>query len=257
MSCYVSVIIPVFNEEKRLPVTLRHVVDFLKSQPYSSEVLVVDGGSRDGRKAISESFIQEFPSLRIIEEGKRMGKGHAVKMGMLSAGGEYCLFMDADYAVPIEYLSEFLSLIKKEGGIIVGSRALEGSILEQRQSFIREGLARSFGILQKFILQLPVFDTQCGFKLLKGENVKQLFSKMVYDCAYFDAELLYIAHHYGIPIKEVPVRWKHDGETRLPIGVGRSVDLLIKLFRIKKIHSKSVHKIQMKLPTRSTKKAPI
>ncbi len=232
----VSIIIPAYNEEKRLPETLRHTIDYLKSQPYESEIIVVSDGSKDRTKDTAEAFIKDFPSLRVFEYSPNRGKGFAVKTGMLTATGEYRLFMDADYAVPIEYLEKFLSLMSGSEKIIIGSRGLKDSIIETHQMFFREKLAQLFGVLQRFVLGLPIRDTQCGFKLFRKSITEDLFRKIKYDCSYFDAELLYIAYKSKLPIEEVPVKWKHDMETRMPIGIKRSIELVIKLFKIKKIH---------------------
>jgi glycosyltransferase involved in cell wall biosynthesis len=236
MKYYVSIVIPAFNEEKRLPAALRNTIEFLKKQQYSAEIIVVSDGSKDGTKNTVDSFVHEFPSLWLIEYFPNRGKGFAVKTGMLAARGEYRLFMDADYAVPIDYLSDFLIAMDSDDKIIIGSRALKGSLIQTHQQYIREKLAKLFGVLQRFVLKLPVMDTQCGFKLFGAKTAEKLFNQITYDCAYFDAELLYIAHRSKIPIEEVPVKWKHDMETRLPVGFMRSLELVRKLFGIKKIH---------------------
>lgn len=232
----VSVIIPAYNEEKRIPETLRHAIDFLKNQPYESEIIVVSDGSKDRTKETAEAFIKEFPSLRVIEYAPNRGKGFAVKTGMIAAKGEYRLFMDADYAVPIEYLSKFLAVMNKDDKIVIGSRGLKDSIIETHQPFLREKMAQLFGALQRLVLGLPIKDTQCGFKLFTMKTAEELFSQIKYDCSYFDAELIYIAYKSNIQIEEVPVRWRHDMETRMPVGLKRSIDLLIKLFRIRQMY---------------------
>jgi len=236
MKYHLSIVIPAYNEEKRLPFTLRNTIDFLKTQPYEAEIIVVNDGSKDKTATLAGSFNKELQSLRVIGYPQNRGKGFAVKTGMLEAEGEHRLFMDADYAVPIEYAKKFLAAINNHDKIIIGSRALKGSIIESRQQFLREKFAQIFNVLQRFVLSLPIKDTQCGFKLFSRNITEKLFSQITYDCAYFDTELLYIAYRSGIPIEEIPVKWKHDMETRLPIGFSRSLDLVNKLFRIKKIH---------------------
>lgn len=236
MNYYLSIIIPAYNEERRLPVSLKTTIDYLKSQPYKSEIIVVSDGSNDMTKELTESFVQEFPSLKVIEYFPNRGKGFAVKTGMLAAAGEYRLFMDADYAVPIEYLARFLSQMNQNDSIVIGSRALKDSVIETHQPFFREKIAQLFGLLQRLILSLPFKDTQCGFKLFSKNTAEKLFNQITYDCSYFDAELIYIAFKSKIPVIEVPVKWKHDMETRMPIGIKRSFDLVRKLFRIRRIH---------------------
>jgi dolichyl-phosphate beta-glucosyltransferase len=232
----VSIVIPAYNEERRLPATLERTIEYLDIQQYESEILVVNDGSTDKTKEVTELFSSKFPNLVYVEYFPNRGKGYAVKTGMLKARGKYRLFMDADYAVPIEFLTEFLKLMDDENKIIIGSRGKKDSIIEVHQSFFRERLARFFGVIQRLILGIPYRDTQCGFKLFSQKTAEKLFNQITYDCSYFDAEMIYIAHKLKIPIIEIPVKWKHDMETRMPIGIYRSIDLLIKLFKIKKIH---------------------
>jgi hypothetical protein len=144
--------------------------------------------------------------------------------------------INADYAVPIEHIDKFLSLIKKDFDIVIGSRAVKNSNVIEHQRFIREFLAKCFGRLQRIILALPFYDTQCGFKLFTDRAAEDLFKRITFDCAYFDAELLYIAYKDKLRVAEVGVQWKHDQETRLPIGVLRAFDLLKKMFAIHIIH---------------------
>lgn len=235
-SIYLSIIIPAYNEEKRLPKTLKSTLLFLESQNYESEVIIVNDGSSDGTKKAVEAFSRDGFNLRYIEYLPNRGKGYAVKRGMLEAKGEFRLFMDADYAVPIEFLGTFLSMINHKYDIVIGSRGLRQSQIESHQPFFREFVAKTFGVIQRIILGLPILDTQCGFKLFTKEAAEKLFPLTAFDCAYFDSELLYIAYKSKMQIGEIGVRWSHDGETRLPIGLKRTADIIHKLFKIKKIH---------------------
>lgn len=240
MSCYLSIVIPAFNEEKRLPKTLATIIQFLQKQSYTSEIIVVNDGSTDKTKKIAEEFMgNDSPSIRFIEYFPNQGKGFAVKKGMVAAKGEYRLFMDADYAVPIEYLPTFLSMINNDYHVVIASRGLKKSQIDAHQPFLRELAGKGFGVLQRFVLDLPFVDTQCGFKLFTEEAAEILFQKVTFNCAYFDAELLYLAYHNNMKIGEIGVRWRHDGETRLPIGLKRTYDILRKLFIIRPLHSNS------------------
>lgn len=235
MDKYLSIIIPAYNESTRISRTLTPTIEFLKTQNYESEIIVVNDGSKDNTTEVVNGFKASFNNIKVIEYTPNHGKGYAVKKGMLEAEGNYRLFMDADYAVPIEYLKIFHDEIK-ENDIVIGSRGVPGSIIEEHQNFIREGLAIMFGKLQRFVLKLPIKDTQCGFKLFTKEAANNLFNLITLECSYFDAELLYIAYRKNMKIKQIPVNWKHDQETRLPIGLGRSFDLLVKLFKIRSRH---------------------
>lgn len=240
MTPFLSIIIPAFNEENRIHRALDASIEYLKKQKYTSEIIVVSDGSTDRTKETAEEYTNKYPALSVIEYSPNRGKGYAVKTGMLAAKGEYRLFMDADYAVPIEYAGKFLEKAMNGSEIVIGSRGLEESVIETHQQFIREKMAQLFGLLQRSVLKLPFIDTQCGFKLFKQNTAELLFNKITYDCSYFDTELLYIAYYNRIKIEEFPVKWKHDKETRMPIGLKRSLDLFLKLFRIKKIHSSDI-----------------
>jgi dolichyl-phosphate beta-glucosyltransferase len=233
---YLSIIIPAFNEEKRLPSTLTATIDYLKRQRYSSEIIVVSDGSIDKTKEIAESFRETFPKLIVIEYSPNCGKGYAVKIGMQKANGSYRLFMDADSAVSIEFLDQLMWRAKNGADIVIGSRGMSGSTIENHQGFFREFLAKVFGFIQRFILVLPISDTQCGFKLFTRNAADSLFPQVIFDCAYFDAELLYIALKNRYNIAEVGVHWSHDGETRLPVDLNRSIDIIKKLFLIQYYH---------------------
>jgi glycosyltransferase involved in cell wall biosynthesis len=235
-SVFLSIVIPAYDEEKRLPRTLEETIKFLNTQSYISEIIVVSDGSNDRTKNTADSFRSLFPRLRTIEYHPNKGKGFAVKKGMIDAKGEFRLFMDADYAVPIEFVSTFLSMINHQYDIVIGSRTLRQSQIETHQPFFRELAAKSFGLLQRIVLQLPFEDTQCGFKLFTKRAVERLFAQLTFHCAYFDTELLFIAYHSKMKIGEIGIRWTHDGETRLPIGIKRTLEILRKLFRIRRIH---------------------
>ncbi len=232
----VSIVIPAINEESRLPNTLHLCIDFLKQLSFGSEIVVVTDGSGDKTVQVAELFISLFPNLRVISYPVNRGKGFAVKMGMLEARGQYRLFMDADHAVPIGTLSKFLEVAQSGYDIVIGSRSHEDSKLIKQQKFFRRNLALLFRQLQKIVLRLPYEDTQCGYKLFSAAAAESLFNRMTFDCAYFDAEILYIAHKLNMTIYQHPVVWTHHPESRLPIGVKRSLQLIRLMFKIPTIH---------------------
>jgi dolichyl-phosphate beta-glucosyltransferase len=233
MQCDVSIIIPAYNEANRIERALIPAIQYLKKQSYSSEIIVVSDGSNDETKAVTEKHKNEFENINIIEYFPNKGKGYAVKTGMINANGKYRLFMDADYAVPVDYIENFLNEIYKGYDIVIGSRVNEQSEIIKHQSFFREKLAKGFNLLQRVVLGLPIKDTQCGFKLFTSDTAEKLFKSISLNCSYFDAELLYIAYKNKFKIKEIGVKWSHDNETRLPITFTRSLDLLLKLFKIR------------------------
>lgn len=233
----VSIVIPAYNEESRLPHTLMKTATFLAKQAYTSEIIVVTDGSTDATEQVVEDAAARYGGIRLISLPKNRGKGFSVKYGMINALGDYRLFMDADYAVPIEYLTSFLAEIERGGDVIIGSRSHEDTQIGTPQAFPRRQLAITFGYLQRAILRMPFLDTQCGFKLFTADAVKLLFPHIVYECAYFDAELLYVATKMNLNVKEIGVKWTHDQQTRLPIGLNRSLDLFQKLIAIPSLHA--------------------
>ena len=233
---FLSIIIPAYNEEKRLPSTLVATIDFLKRQKYASEIIVVSDGSIDKTKEIAEGFKRSFSEFTVIEYFPNIGKGAAVKLGMEVSRGDYRLFMDADMAVPIGFIPKLLNNLSNPYQIVIGSRASRGSKVLRHQNFIREISAKIFGVVQRVVLGIPIRDTQCGFKLFEKRVAERIFPQVRFDCAYFDAELLFLARKMGLSIAEVGVSWSHDGQTRLPIGVKRTIDIIKKLFLIHYYH---------------------
>jgi len=240
MCAYLSLIIPAYNEEHRIRYALSKLIPYLKEQDYTSEIVVVNDGSSDATAKVVESFRNDFPDIQVISYPQNKGKGYAVKKGMLAGKGEFRLFMDADLAVPVEYIEKIL-LLGANYDIVIGSRGLNESIIDNHQAFFRESAAKLFWVLQRIVTGITMIDTQCGFKLFTKDAAETLFPLVTFDCSYFDTELLYIAKKLHMRIGEIGVRWNHDGITRLPIGLSRTADLVMKLFRIKTLH-KSVSK---------------
>lgn len=238
-NCELSLIIPAYNEESRLPRTLDSVICFLQKQPFASEIIVVTDGSKDNTAQIARDYSQKFDRFTVIDFPTNKGKGFAVKAGMAAAHGKFRAFMDADGAVSIEHILSFIQKAGEGFDVVIGSRALNESQKLGRQPFPREQMAVCFGYLQRAVLRLKIVDTQCGFKLFKAEAAKKLFPLLTLDCAYFDAELVYVALNLGLSIVQMPVVWKHDNETRLPVGLRRTFDIVRKLFKIRQHHHKT------------------
>jgi dolichyl-phosphate beta-glucosyltransferase len=243
MPPYLSIVIPAYNEALRLPRTLSETISFLEAQSFTSEIIVVTDGSTDQTVSVTESFMSRFPALKVISFVGNKGKGFSVKVGMLAADGEYRLFMDADYAVPVQTVLTLLESARSGFDIVIGSRAMADSVILVQQDFIRRQLTKVFSIMQDATLRLPFEDTQCGFKLFTAAAAELYFPQITFDCAYFDAELLYVAHNAGARIAQMPITWQHDHETRLPIGVKRSVELAYKMLAIPRIHAHLGHRV--------------
>jgi dolichyl-phosphate beta-glucosyltransferase len=216
MSLFLSVVIPAYNEEKRLYKTVISVVDFLQKQNYESEVIIVDDGSTDKTVEVANDLIAKFPIVRLIFGKINRGKGFAVKTGMLSAKGERRLFMDADGSTPI---SEVDKLLKTGEGadVVIGSRRVSGADVKEDQSTIRLALGWLFRHIIETILPLGIIDSQNGFKLFSAKSANELFMRQTIFGWAFDVEILYMARKCGYEIKEVPIVWVNDKESKVTL----------------------------------------
>ncbi len=224
---FLSLIIPAYNEEQRLPRTLTKIQAFLKDQPYGSEVLVVDNGSSDRTAAVAGEFSSV---VRLLREPER-GKGRAVRRGMMEASGEFRFICDADLSMPIEEVNRFLPPQLDEYDIAIASREIAGAVRHNEPAY-RHWIGRIFNLLVR-TMAVPGFqDTQCGFKCFTAEAAEALFPLQRIDGWAFDVELLYIALRLGYRVKEVPIHWYYFPESRVRM-VRDSWLMLSDLFRIR------------------------
>ena len=217
---HLSVVIPAYNEETRIAGSLDRLRSWLSGQPGSSEVLVVDDGSRDETARLVERFAAENAGspveMRMLSNRLNRGKGYSLKHGVLMAAGEYLLLSDADFSTPIEELPRLLELVSSEKyGIAIGSRGLEESKIEIHQPLWRESMGRCFNMLVRAITSLPYRDTQCGFKVMRREVVLPLFRAARVERFAYDVEILYLARRAGIRVAEVPVIWRDSPGSRV------------------------------------------
>jgi glycosyltransferase involved in cell wall biosynthesis len=217
-----SIVIPAYNEESRLPQTLRLVLDWLARSSFSFlEVIVVDDGSRDGTARVVEEFATENALLRLVRNPGNRGKGYAVRHGMLEAEGEWILYTDADLSAPIEELDKLCRAAREQNaGIAIGSRAVDRSLVEVHQPALRELSGRCFNLVMRLVTGLPFRDTQCGFKLYRADAARQIFSRQKQDGFSFDVEDLLIAKKLGVRTVEVPVRWSNVEGTKVRLSQG-------------------------------------
>jgi len=219
----ISVVIPAFNEARRLPATLDRIGAYLAAQGAAHEILVVDDGSSDGTADVARG-----EAVRVLRHEPNRGKGYAVRRGMLAAAGARRLMTDADLSTPIEELSKLEVEIDQGFDVAVGSRALPGARIEVHQPAYREAMGRAFNVLVQAILLPGLHDTQCGFKLFTARAAEAAFGACRLDGFSFDVEALFVARRLGLRIAEVPVRWRNDAATRVGIGGGGAafLDLL-------------------------------
>ena len=226
-----SIIIPSYNEELRLPETLDRIASYLQSYRGTAEVLVVDDGSKDGTAAVAEYFRIKIPSLRMVSNGVNRGKGFSVRHGMHEARGRIALFTDADLSAPIEEAGKLIEALENYD-VAIGSRAMDRSLISVHESPFREFAGIIFNKIVRVILWLPFVDTQCGFKAFRRENCGVIFEQQRIERFGFDPELLYLARHHGLRTVEIPVRWGHSAATKVSM-LRDSVQMFIDIFTIR------------------------
>jgi len=235
-----SIIIPAYNEELRLPGTLEKIASFLRQEPATTEVLVVDDGSSDKTLAVAESFRGKIPQLRVISNGTNRGKGYSVRNGSLQSRGRIALFTDADLSAPIEESRKLVDALKTHD-VAIGSRAMDRGLIGVHESLFREFAGIVFNKIVRFILWLPFVDTQCGFKAFRMDRCRILFEQQTIERFGFDPELLYLARHHGLSIVEVPVRWSHSPATKVSM-MRDSVQMFLDVFVIRWNSLKGSHR---------------
>lgn len=210
-----SVVIPAYNEERRLGASLRRTAEYFRSCGLTPEIVLVDDGSTDGTPGVGREFLSLYdgPGLLLLNHRNR-GKGYSVRRGILASSGERVLVSDADLSTPIEEVHALLERQEQEGWtIVIGSRALPASRIEVHQPRLRECLGKVFNLAVRAVSGLPYLDTQCGFKLLVRDPVLSVVRELCVDGFAYDVELLWRAHLAGLGVAEHPVRWRDSRGT--------------------------------------------
>src|SRR5262245_1734633 len=223
-----SIVIPAFNEELRLPATLERIAAYLQNSHYDAEVLIVDDGSKDRTAAVAESFCSKIPTLRLVPNGVNRGKGYSVRHGVQEARGRIVLFTDADLSAPVEEADKLVDALQ-HFDVAIGSRAVNRSLITVHESPFREFAGIIFNKIVRLILRLPFVDTQCGFKAFVRERCRIIFEQQTIERFGFDPELLYLARHHGLSTIEVPVRWAHSPATKVSM-LKDSVQMFLDVF---------------------------
>jgi glycosyltransferase involved in cell wall biosynthesis len=220
MSEFLSIVIPAYNEAVRLGSTLDAVVDYMRQNYPRGEVIVVDDGSTDKTAALARASFAKARPLRtsVISYKSNLGKGRAVRLGLLAARGDIALFSDADLSTPITETPKLIDpILRNECDVTFGSRALDRSLIGVHQSWRREQGGRVFNLFVRLATGLPFWDTQCGFKAFKMSACRPLVEAATVDRFGFDVELLYLAHRAGLRLREVPVRWDHNEGSKISL----------------------------------------
>ena len=226
-----SIIIPAYNEERRLPTTLPQVAAFAKAQEYPVELLVVDNASTDRTPDIVRDIAAGHPSISLLHQPIR-GKGGAVRKGMLEGQGEYLFICDADLAMPIEEVSKFLPPTLSDYDVAIASREAAGAV-RYNEPWYRHLMGRVFNLAVRLLAVPNIQDTQCGFKCFHREAARDIFATQKIDGWAFDVEILHIARRRGYRIVEVPINWYYGEGSRVS-PMRDSVNMLIEVLRIRR-----------------------
>lgn len=212
---YLSVIIPAYNEAKRLPVTLVDIDKHLSQVKFAYEIIVVNDGSKDDTAAVVRKFIGLVRYLRLIDNDVNKGKGGVVRQGMLEAKGTYRLFTDADNSTSVDQFEKMIPYLEEGYDVVVGSRAVRGAELVPPQPWYRQISGRVGNLIIQSLLLPGIWDTQCGFKCFSERSAEQIFPLQRVNGWGFDVEILSLAKAMGYRIKEMPVRWVNNIESRV------------------------------------------
>lgn len=227
---FLSLIIPAHNEEARLPVTLKQVLEFAEGQSYAMEVLVVENGSLDRTFQIAQDFAAQHPQIRVLQNTQR-GKGRAVRQGMLAAQGEYRFMCDVDLSMPLDEINRFLPPALEGYDIAIASREAPGAVRHE-EPYYRHFVGRIYNGLIRFLALPGLQDTQCGFKCFRGAVADDLFPRQTLTGWSFDVEILFIARLLGYKTIELPIHWYYNPHSKINV-VRDSFKMGIDLFTIR------------------------
>jgi dolichyl-phosphate beta-glucosyltransferase len=213
-----TIVIPIYNEAKRIGSSLERIADYLGQQSYSREIILVDDGSTDEGAAIASRILDGREAYQVIQYGKNHGKGYALRQGMLQSSGKYVLFSDADLSTPIEELDKMWPWLEAGFDIVQGSRKMIGALVDRHQPWLRERMGTVFTWLCNMLVVGDIGDVTCGFKAYTGAVARELYGAQRLADWSFDAEIIFIARKRGYRIKEVPVRWQDRQGTKVRLA---------------------------------------
>ena len=227
-----SLVFPAYKEADRIRRALRRAFGYLPTRYPSFEVIVVDDGSPDETTAVARETLSALGDGRVITLPRNRGKGAAVRAGMLAARGEHVLFSDSDLSTPIEEESKLAAALDAGADIAIGSRAHPEAEITKAQGIVRQSMGRTFNLGLRMLGLTRLRDTQCGFKMFRGEVAREIFSAARIDGFAFDVEILLLAGRAGYRIAEVPVEWENDPASRLHM-VRDSLRMIREVLRIR------------------------
>lgn len=233
---FLSVVIPAYNEQERIGSTLEAVAAYFEQQPYVTEILIVDDGSKDQTVAVVNDFATEHPAFKVISNPRNRGKGAVVRQGMLAAKGEYVLFSDADLSSPIEEVERLLPQLQTgDYAVAIGSRNKGGDGVKIDAQLKRKFIGRVFNSIVQTATTLDFQDTQCGFKLFTRQAAQEIFSHQKLPGFSFDVEILYIAKQLQLKVTEVGVNWTHVPASKVNL-VRDSARMFRDVVQIRRLH---------------------
>ncbi len=243
MTPSLSIVVPAYNEGARLGKSLRAIVSYLGEYPAETELIVVDDGSTDGTADAAREELSTATSVRtsVISYQSNLGKGRAVRLGLLASRGEIALFTDADLSTPITETPKLVEPIARgECDLAFGSRAIDRSLIGVHQPWRREQGGRVFNLAVRLATGLPFWDTQCGFKAFRMSSCRPIIEGATIDRFGFDVELLYVADRAGLRLCEIPVRWDHAEGSKVTLG-SDSIKMLSEVGRIRQQARRGVY----------------
>jgi dolichyl-phosphate beta-glucosyltransferase len=227
-----SVVVPAYNEERRLPVTLGNLVPWLEANRPAFELVLVDDGSTDRTADVLREWAERHLRIRVVTQTPNRGKGRALAEGVKVSGGDLVLVSDTDFSTPITELPKLEAALEAGADVAIGSRAKRGAKVELSQPFYRVVMGKSFNLAVQAVLLPGIWDTQCGFKLFRGAIARDLFGGLATDGFGYDIDVLYQARRRGSRIAEVPVRWINSPETKVS-PVRNSLEMFGDIFRVR------------------------
>ena len=235
-SPYLSIVVPAYNEARRLPPTVAALAEFFGGFTRSYEVLLVVERSTDGTLDIAAKLAAQQAHFQVIDNQVQRGKGYAVRAGMLRARGEIVIYMDADLSVPLAEVTAFLHRFVEAPGVdvLVGNRQHARSRITRRQSALRESMGKVFNRVLQSLALVDLPDTQCGFKAFRREACREIFSHQTIDGFAFDVEVLLLAGRLGCVVEDLPVEWINSAESKVRI-IGDSLRMLRDAWRVRRM----------------------
>ncbi len=232
-----SVVIPAYNEEERLPETLDRITEFFDKNGTNVEIVVVNDGSKDSTRRIIQKYSRTYKGIFLVNNTSNRGKGYSAKRGVLKATGDLILFSDADLSTPIEEYFKLKTYIDKGYDIAIGSRRIKGADIKIQQPLHRRFLGRGFGLLTEIYAVKGIKDTQCGFKLFKRDIAKSIFERQKIDGFSFDVEVLFLANKlFNARIKEVPVTWINSAAASKVNAAKETFRMFRDLIKVRLLH---------------------